>query len=258
MHLGAMLIVLAAITALAAAARSTWSPCGLSMLSSLTPFGERSRGHRYPTTATWFVLGATAGGATLGLVAAGLTALVSVSGADSHPAAAASIAATVALIGAATDAGLFGSILPIVRRQVDDRWLSRYRAWVYAGGFGWQIGTGVTTYVMTSAIFVFVALGALSAQPVATFLVATGFGAARGAAVLLTARASDPVALRALHRSLARVAEPVRWIAIGAQAASALVTGAYVGPVFDPVCAALAVAAVVMLRSPLTHRVIGK
>ena len=44
-----------AVTAVAAAARSTWSPCGLSMLSSITPFGEHGRRHRYAVTATWYL-----------------------------------------------------------------------------------------------------------------------------------------------------------------------------------------------------------
>ena len=41
-----LLVVLAALTAVIAAARSTWSPCGLSMLSSITPLAEQGRGHR--------------------------------------------------------------------------------------------------------------------------------------------------------------------------------------------------------------------
>jgi len=43
------LVVLGLAVAISAAARSTWSPCGLSMLSSLTPLAERGRGHRYRT-----------------------------------------------------------------------------------------------------------------------------------------------------------------------------------------------------------------
>ena len=70
----ALLIVLASVVAVAAAIRSTWSPCGLSMLSTITPIGERGRNHRYASTAAWFILGATLGGATLGLGAAVLAA----------------------------------------------------------------------------------------------------------------------------------------------------------------------------------------
>ena len=260
MQLDRMLIGLAAATALAAAMRSTWSPCGLSMLSSLTPFGERGRGHRYGATAAWFVLGATAGGATLGVVALSLAAAGSALGVHGHPLVVASVVAVVALLGAAVDVGVFGDLLPLVRRQVDDRWLSRYRAWVYAGGFGWQIGAGVATYVMTSAVFVFVVLAALSADPLASFVVATGFGAARGTAVFLTGRASNPAALRSLHRRLERAAEPVRWIAICAQAASALAAAAYVGPLFAVVCAVPVVGAavVIAMRQPAHPEVAGK
>jgi len=56
-------LALGVVVAFAAAVRSTWSPCGQSMLSQLTPVGEASRGYRYRTTATWFVVGAVVGGA---------------------------------------------------------------------------------------------------------------------------------------------------------------------------------------------------
>ena len=76
------LTVLALLVAAAAAVRSTWSPCGLSMLSTITPFGERGKGHRYAATCAWFVLGATAGGLALGALAAGLAASVRATGAS--------------------------------------------------------------------------------------------------------------------------------------------------------------------------------
>ena len=75
------LLVGAAVTvALVAAARSTWSPCGLSMLSTITPLGESARGHRWGATASWFVVGAVAGGATLGLAIGALAAGVGLLG----------------------------------------------------------------------------------------------------------------------------------------------------------------------------------
>ncbi len=46
------------------------------MLSTITPMGEASRGNRFRTTATWFILGATLGGAVLGLGGAVLAAIV--------------------------------------------------------------------------------------------------------------------------------------------------------------------------------------
>ena len=50
------------------------------MLSTITPIGERGRGNRFGRTAVWFILGATLGGAVLGLGAAVLAAVVGATG----------------------------------------------------------------------------------------------------------------------------------------------------------------------------------
>ncbi|HLM19228.1 MAG TPA: hypothetical protein VK549_15515, partial [Acidimicrobiia bacterium] len=172
--------VLGLVVALAAAVRSTWSPCGQSMLSQLTPVGEASRGYRYRTTATWFVLGAVVGGATIGAAMAALAAGVSAIGITST--ALLGIAAAFAVLGATIDSGVLGVAPPFFKRQVNEYWLSKYRAWVYGSGFGWQIGAGVTTYIMTAAVFVTVAFGALTVGPVAAMVLGVVFGLARGLA----------------------------------------------------------------------------
>src|SRR5947207_15261129 len=92
---------LGVVVALAAAVRSTWSPCGQSMLSQLTPVGEASRGYRYRTTATWFIVGAVVGGATLGAAMALLAVVVSAVGATSD--ALLGVAAALAVLAAAVD-----------------------------------------------------------------------------------------------------------------------------------------------------------
>src|SRR3546814_10862091 len=69
-----LIVTLASLTAVAAAIRSTRSPCGLSMRSTITPIGEQGRNQRWARSASGFVLGAPLGGATLGLGAAGLAA----------------------------------------------------------------------------------------------------------------------------------------------------------------------------------------
>src|SRR3954452_1792580 len=120
------ILVLGVLVAVAAAVRSTWSPCGQSMLSQLTPVGEASRGYRYRTTASWFVVGAIVGGATLGAVMAVLAAAVSAIGATST--ALLGIAAGVAVLGAAVDGGVLGFAPPFFKRQVNEYWLTRYRA----------------------------------------------------------------------------------------------------------------------------------
>ena len=70
-----VLIVGAAVTVVVAAVRSTWSPCGWSMLSTITPLTERGRGHRFGATASWFVGGAVLGGALCYAVSAILARL---------------------------------------------------------------------------------------------------------------------------------------------------------------------------------------
>jgi MFS family permease len=208
------------LVALVAAARSTYSPCGLSMLSTITPFGERGRGHRYGATAAWYLLGAIAGGATLGGLSAGLAALVKAAGSTGPWTYA--VAAALAAAGALTDGGLLGPVLPLIRRQVDDRWLARYRPWVYGVGFGWQIGVGLATYLMTAAVGLVVAFGILSGSPLVAFALGLVFGLARGSTGFLTARASRPADLRTLHGRLDAIAPAVRRAATGLQAGLAL------------------------------------
>jgi hypothetical protein len=240
----ATVLVLGAVVAVAAAVRSTWSPCGQSMLSQLTPVGEASRGYRYRTTAAWFVLGAVVGGATLGVVMAALAAAVSAVGATST--ALLGIAAAVALLGAVVDSGVLGFMPPFFKRQVNEYWLSKYRAWVYGSGFGWQIGAGVTTYIMTAAVFVTIAFGALTAGPVAALLLGVGFGLARGLAVLLTARSRSTAELFALHRRFDALGEPVRRAVIVVQlAVAAVAAGAAWGAVAGLVVAGVLTLAVV-------------
>jgi hypothetical protein len=168
------------------------------MLSTITPISERAKGHAYRTTATWFVVGATAGGATLGAV----MALLAV-GVHALPASTATLevaALGAALVSAISDSGIAGVRLPIHRRQVNERWLDHYRPWVYGAGFGWQIGTGVVTYITTAAVYLMIVLGALTGDPVVALLLGAFFGLLRGLAVLLTRKQTSPTLLRAFHR----------------------------------------------------------
>ena len=238
----AIIVISAFVVAVGAAVRSTWSPCGQSMLSQLTPIGEAARGHRYRFTAAWYIAGAIVGGATTGVLMAGLA--FGVAALDPSTTQLLALGALVAFAGALVDSGALGIAPPVLRRQVDENWLGRYRAWVYAGGFGWQIGAGLTTYVMTAAVFVTVALGVLSAEPGVAFLVGLCFGTVRGLAVLVTARVRTPSELFALHRRFDALGEPVRWAVIAVQlGAAAVAIGALVGPVFAGVALVLVGAA---------------
>ncbi|MFZ6004889.1 MAG: hypothetical protein ACOYXM_13260 [Actinomycetota bacterium] len=195
-----LLVVLASVVAVAAAARSTWSPCGLSMLSTITPIGERGRNNRYGVTAAWFISGAVLGGATLGAASAGLAAVVGQAGMSGATRLA--IAAVIGAFTISSDLALGGWRLPTHKRQVNETWLDQFRSWVYGGGFGWQIGVGLATYVTTSAVYLMIAIAALTASASAAFAVVTGFGLVRGLAVLLGRGLTTPQRMMALHRRL--------------------------------------------------------
>jgi hypothetical protein len=216
-----VLAVLAIVVALAAAARSTWSPCGQSMLSQINPIAEAGRGRRYGRTATWFVAGATLGGLSLGAVCAiGATA---VDRAGVSSAAALGVVSIAATLAAVVDTRLLGFGPPFLRRQVDEDWLNRYRPWVYGGGFGWQIGVGFTTYVMTAAVPLAVVCAVCSAAPWFALAIGTMFGFARGLTVLLSARLRTQSALYDFHRRFSERGDPLRRTIIVVQLAVAVI-----------------------------------
>jgi hypothetical protein len=216
-----VILAIGLVLAFAAAARSTWSPCGLSMLSQITPTTEAARGNRYGRTAVWFVAGGVAGGVTLGLLMAAGAAVTRA--ASFTPTVPLVIIAVGALVTAAIDARVFRVSPPFLRRQVNEDWLANYRPWIYAGGFGWQIGVGVSTYIMTAAVFLLIGVGVLGASPMGAVVVGVAFGLLRGFAVLLGAPLRTTAALLAFHRRFDAWAEPIRLAVIGVQLVVAVV-----------------------------------
>jgi hypothetical protein len=250
-----LLVALASVIAVAAAMRSTWSPCGLSMLSTITPIGERGRANRYYSTAAWFVAGAVLGGATLGagaaLLAAGVAAF------DLSGEVLAGAAAVLGGVAIASDLKLGGFRLPSHTRQVNETWLDQYRSWVYGGGFGWQIGVGLATYVTTAAVYLMVALAALTASPVAAFAVVTGFGLVRGLAVLLGRNLTAPERMLTLHRRLEELLPTAQRAIVLVQAGVVAVAAAAAwGPVVALVIGIVAVGAGVARQPRPARRVV--
>lgn len=175
------------------------------MLGSISPVGEASRNQRWWLTATAYVVASSTAGALVGLALGALGALLlgSVS-----PSARLVALGVLTIAAAAADAGRFGASIPSWRRQVDERWLSTYRGWVYGAGFGAQLGAAVTT-IVTSAV-TYAALGAalLSASWRSGLVIGTVYGMARGVPLLAMARVRTVDRLYAVTR---RVADAEPW-----------------------------------------------
>jgi hypothetical protein len=198
------------------------------MLSSITPLAEQGRGHRYRTTASWFVVGSILGGASLGLVTALLAAGIGAAGLSSTTLAVLALAA--ALLAAASDAPVIPFHLPVHHRQVNERWLDQFRPWVYGAGFGWQIGSGLATYIKTSAVYLVIALAALTGDPWVALGVGTLFGLVRGLAVLLARRITSPAALADFHRRFMALDPRARTVVVAWELAVGLVVSVALSP----------------------------
>jgi sulfite exporter TauE/SafE len=194
------------------------------MLASITPLGERGRHSHFAVTVTAFALGATTAGALLGAALGALGGLLPGGFSGDARLAGAAVALLIALALDLTRAGA----VPGPRRQVDERWLDRYRGWVYGLGYGAQLGLGVLTVVTSAATYVAL-LAALLTGSIATGALIVGlYGALRGLTPLLATRVRTPAQLVALHGRLER-AEPVTAragaLALGAAAIAGLVLG---------------------------------
>jgi hypothetical protein len=190
------------------------------MLSTLNPVSERGRGHHYAPTAAWFLMGAVAGGALFGTGAALGALLVRLAGPSSSLILAAAV--PLAVMSVAAEQGWLGIRLPVHPRQVDESWTVSYRRFVYAGGYGIQIGTGFATYIMTTAVYLSAALAILTANPLAALGVGVIFGAIRGLAIIIGAAGTRPERLRSIHRTLDELAPASVVAALGIQIVAAI------------------------------------
>ncbi|CAN5860558.1 hypothetical protein BH23ACT5_BH23ACT5_01630 [soil metagenome] len=178
------------------------------MLASIHPLGERARHNRWGLTAAAFAVGA---------VGAGSMAGATLGWAGSH------LSdgtwrwwAAMGIVVAAGAADLVG-VRPIgPRRQVNKDWIGRYRGWVYGVGFGAQLGVGVSTFVVTWAVWATASVAVLSGSPMAGALIGAAFGIGRTVHPLAAGWIDRPSRLTAFNRRMASWASPVgRIVAVG-------------------------------------------
>src|SRR5204862_5037863 len=134
-------------------------------------------------------------GAAIGLCAGGLGRVI----APTQPTVAIAVLTVVALTGAAFDSHLAGLRLPTIKRQVDERWLQKYRGWVYGFGFGFQLGTGLATIVSSAAVYLMVVAAMLTRSVAAGAAIGAVFGTVRGVSILLVRRVAAYAEVRAVH-----------------------------------------------------------
>jgi hypothetical protein len=193
------------------------------MLTSITPLGERGRHSHWLVTVTAFGLGAVAASAGLGALIAAVGRLVLPDSTSAHLRLAllAGALAVAVLLDASREPA------PGTRRQVNERWLDRYRGWVYGLGFGAQLGLGVTTVVSSAATYVALVAAFLSGEPGAGALIVGCFGLVRGVTPLAAARVTDTGALVAFHRRFDGARRAVR--RTGPPLLAVLLAGAILG-----------------------------
>lgn len=187
------------------------------MLGSITPLGERGRGGRWGQTVAVFTVASTVGGAVLGglLGAVGAGAAATVGGPGRGGLV---VLGTLILVGLAFDLRMVGPALPSLRRQVNEDWLRRYRPWVYAAGFGLQLGLGVVTIVSISSVYLVFVAGLLSGSAATGSVIGGSFGLLRALPLLATARVRRPPQLAGVDGVLRRWDGPIRRIAVGTEA----------------------------------------
>ncbi|HEX5587184.1 MAG TPA: sulfite exporter TauE/SafE family protein [Acidimicrobiia bacterium] len=179
------------------------------MLASINPLGERSRNRTWWVTVSWYVAGSIAGGVLMGTALGALGELVDL--ALSPTAVAVGIvAAVLGVVALLFELHVGGIMLPTVRRQVDEDWLARYRAWVYAGGFGFQLGLGVVTVVPTATVYLTWAFAFLTGSWLGGLVIGATFGLARALPIFLVSRVRTPVQLRDAMRRFAGWAPTAR------------------------------------------------
>jgi hypothetical protein len=174
------------------------------MLASITPLGERGRRSTWGVTVGAFALGATlAGAATGGLLGAvGRAVVPSTLGVQDR------LIAVMAALALALALDALPGAVPGPRRQVNERWLDRYRGWVYGVGYGAQLGLGVTTVVSSAATYATFAAAVL-AGPAGGAIIVGCFGTVRGLTPLAAAHVRTTGQLMAVHRALGRWRAPV-------------------------------------------------
>ncbi len=205
------------VTAMGAAVRGNWSPCGESLQAQIHPLGEKGRGNVWGITMAAFTIGSMLAGAALTGALGWLGSVLL----GSTPAAI-WIVAIIAVAAGLLDLSPARPWTP--KRQVNENWIRSYRGWVYGAGFGVQLGLGFTVFVMSWGYWAMLVIALLSGSAWLGALLGAAFGLGRGLLLLLSRTSTTPERLAKFHSRMATWRNRVFRATAAATAAVALVS----------------------------------
>lgn len=192
------------------------------MLGSISPVGEAARTQRWWLTATAYLVASAAGGVAVGALSGAAGQAIAAVAPSTEPLRLALLAAVLAAA-ALVDADVVGAGPPTWRRQVDERWLTTYRGWVYGAGFGAQLGAGVVTIVTSASVYAMLAAALLSMSTATGALVGGVFGVTRALPLVAMAPVRTAPRLYAVTRRVAAAGAGVRRATVGGLVALAVI-----------------------------------
>lgn len=190
------------------------------MLGSISPVGEAARNQRWWLTATAHAAASTGAGTLLGALLGG-TGAVLTSGLPT-PVRLAVLGGALAAA-AVVDVATGGAGPPSWHRQVDERWLTTYRGWVYGAGFGAQLGVGVATIVTSAATYATLVAALLAGSWSGGLAVGAAFGTVRSLPLLALAGVDAADRLHTVMRRVARAEPLAHRLTVGGQTTLAAV-----------------------------------
>jgi hypothetical protein len=177
--------------ALGAGVAGSWSPCGFSMIDTISAPRRRTG-----LSCTTFALGTCVGGTVTFTTLAAVGTAVRGTGLALVTAAVVVAAALLELRA--------GAVFPQVRRQVPEQWRRVLPLPLATGLYGVLLGLGFTTFVLTFAFWALVGLSLLLSTPAQGLAVGLAFGIGRALPVVLIAPIAHGSAGRRLVDAMAQ------------------------------------------------------
>jgi cytochrome bd-type quinol oxidase subunit 2 len=111
-------------------------------------------------------------------------------------------------------------MLPSRLHQVNENWIQLYRGWVYGGGFGLELGFGLSTIITTSLVHVMVITMVVIGSLPAALLIGVVFGLTRGLTVTVARHIETPDQLRTMFKTMAESQRRARYAGVVALVAT--------------------------------------